>query len=148
MTKNHKTTQTETPGKPEDVPTVMALLFGWNMELSRFYLHRFQQYCALPTSFLSCHSLEDLRAGQAEFLKQLMDEYRIGSQRLSMIANADDATLNLDTNYAAKLLKAQEDAAAIIDQAKVQAKRILDSAERQNKPSQAESEQTALKKHA
>ncbi len=148
MTRSHKTIQSETPDKPADVPTAVALLFGWNMELSRFYLHRYQQYCALPTSFLSCRSLEDLRTRQAEFLKQLMDEYRIGSQRLSKIANADEVVLNLDTDYAAKLLKAQEDAAAIIDQAKVQAKRILESAERQNKPSQTETEQTARKRQA
>jgi len=74
--------------------------------------------------------VEDLRTRQAEFLKQLMDENRIGAQRLSNIANADEAVLKLDTDYSATLLKAQEDAAAIIDQAKVQAKRILDSAEK------------------
>jgi len=148
MTKSHKTIQPETPEKLAEVPAAMALLFGWNMELSRFYLRRYQQYCALPTSFLSCLSLEDLRTRQAEFLKQLMDEYRIGSRRLSNIANADEADGNLNADYAATLLKAQEDAAAIIDQAKVQAKRILDSAEKRNKPSQVGSEENALKKQA
>ncbi len=148
MTKSQKTIQSETPDNPADLPAAVALLFGWNMELSRFYLHRYQQYCALPINFLSCHSVEDLRTRQAEFLKQLMDEYRIGAQRLSNIANADEAVLKLDTDYSATLLKAQEDAAAIIDQAKVQAKRILDSAEKQNKPSQTETEQTAIKKQA
>lgn len=148
MTESHKTVQTETPGKPADMPAAMALLFGWNMELSRFYLHRYQQYCALPTSFLSCISLEDLRTRQAEFLQQLMNEYRIGAQRLSRIAHPDGTVADLSTDYAAELLKAQEDAAAIIDQAKVQAKRILDSAERQNKSGQAAAEQTALKKKA
>ncbi|MEE4236318.1 MAG: hypothetical protein V2I51_06310 [Anderseniella sp.] len=109
----------------------MAFLFGWNMELAQFYFRRYQQYWTSPVNFLACRSTEELRAAQAEFLQRLMADYRENAVRLSQIANGPMSAADLDTAYEARLLKAQEDAAAIIEQAKLQATRILESVQKQ-----------------
>lgn len=114
-----------------DVPSVTAFLFGWNMEMAQFYFRRYQQYWTSPAKFLACQSVEELRAVQAEFLQQLMADYRENAVRLSQIANGSTSTADFDTAYEARLLKAQEDAAAIIEQARAQARRILESVQKQ-----------------
>ena len=134
-------------GKP-DVPSATAFLFGWNMEMAQFYFRRYQQYCTAPINLLACRSVEDLRVQHAEFLQQMMADYRENALRLSMIAGGGASAINLDSDYASHLLKAQDDAAAIIEQAKVKANRILESAEKQAATNEAGSEATATKKQA
>ncbi len=131
-----------------DVPSVTAFLFGWNMELAQFYFRRYQQYWTSPVRFLACQSVEELRAAQAEFLQQLMADYRENAVRLSQIANGSNSTTHLDTAYEARLLKAQQDAAAIIEQAQAQARRILESVQRQVDKNEALAVQERVKKQA
>ncbi len=109
----------------------MALLFGWNMELAQFYFRRYQQYWTLPLNVRAWQSAEELQAVQAEFLQNLMADYRENAIRLSRIANGPTSTAALDTTYEARLLKAQDDAEAIIAQARLQATRILESVQKQ-----------------
>lgn len=117
-------------GKMPDVPSSIAMLFGWNMEMAQFYFRRYQQYCTSPVGFASCKTLEDVQHQQAEFLNCLMADYRENATRLSMIAHVNEPAKSADAAYSAKLLQAQEDAAAIIEQAKAQADRILKSAQK------------------
>jgi len=135
------------PSKP-DVASTVSFLFGWNMELAQFYFRRYQQYCIAPASLLACQSVEDLRAHHAEFLQQMMADYRENAIRLSMIANGRGSEASLHSDYASHLLKAQDDAAAIIEQAKVTASRIVESAEKRAASSKAKSETSVAKKTA
>ena len=115
--------------KKHDLPSSIAMLFGWNMEMAQFYFRRYQQYCTSPISFAACKTLDDVQHQQAEFLNCLMADYRENATRLSMIAHIDQPVKSADAAYSEKLLQAQEDAAAIIEQAKAQADRILRSAQ-------------------
>ena len=130
-TQKPETDQSQPSVAEPDVPSIAAFLFGWNMELAQFYCRRYQQYWTSPVRFLACQSVEELRVAQAEFLQQLMADYRENAVRLSQIANGSTSAANLDTAYEAKLLKAQKDAAAIIEQAQAQARRILESVQKQ-----------------
>jgi hypothetical protein len=135
-------TQSETTLSGPDVPTAAAFLFGWNMEMAQFYFRRYQQYCTSPVSFMACRSVEELRVRHAEFLQQMMSDYRENAHRLSMIAGWANPNASLDSEYASKLIKAQEDAAAIIEQAKVKANRILESANKQTSSNEENQETT------
>jgi len=129
MTKSTKTTTTPVgKTKDPDVPASIAMLFGWNMEMAQFYFRRYQQYCTSPIEFMACKSVGEAQTQQAEFLQKLMEDYRENASRLSRIAHMDQPAKSADADYAAKLLKAQEDAANLIDQARAQAERILETA--------------------
>ena len=120
-----------------DITAPINFLFEWNAGITRFYLHRYQQYWTLPFRVQSCRSPEDIKALQADFVRELFGDYRREAARLSKLSGAAGEVSQEDRNaeYAAHLLKAQEDAAAIIDQAKAQADAILASAEaRSEKP--------------
>jgi len=125
------------PSSPQDtnndVAAMMAFLSEWNEEIVQFYVSRYQQYWSLPMQLQSCSSLDDLRALQQDFQATLFDDYRDEAARLSRVVNAarKDLEPQQGTDYEAELLKAQQDAAAIIEQAKVQAERILASAREQ-----------------
>ena len=147
-TQKPKSDQSQASVTEPDVPSVTAFLFGWNMELAQFYFRRYQQYWTSPARFLACQSVEELRAAQAEFLQQLIADYRENAVRLSQIANGSASTADLDTAYEARLLKAQEDAAAIIEQAQAQARRILESVQKQVDKNEALPVQERAKKQA
>lgn len=128
-----KTAENVKSSTPEPAYIGTASLAGfltkWNAEIVRFYSHRYQRYWTLPLQFFSCRSMKDVETLQLDFRRELIEDYQAEAARLSRIADeAPDQTLNLDEAYAAGLLKAQEDAAAIIEQAKVQAEQILASA--------------------
>lgn len=110
-----------------DAAPSIAFLFEWNAEITRFYLSRFQKYGLLPWSLQSCRTPDDFSALQAEFQRQLAEDYEEEAARLSRIVGASEhsAGATQDSDYAAGLLKAQEDAAAIIEQAKAQAESIV-----------------------
>lgn len=101
----------------------IGFLYEWNAEIMRFYLTRFQKCGTLPWRLTACQSPEETQEVQADFMAELAEDYRQEANRLSSIAGnlGEDA-------YTSRLLKAQEDAAAIIAQAKAQAEEILRSA--------------------
>jgi len=110
----------------DTIPSI-AFLFDWNMEITRFYQSRFQKYGLLPWRVQSCRAPDDFGALQAEFQCQLVEDYERVAARLSRIVGASEhsAGATEDPDYAASLLKAQEDAATIIEQAKAQAESIV-----------------------
>ena len=148
QTQKQETAQTQSSDVKPDAPSVMGFLFGWNMELAQFYFRRYQQYWTLPLNFRTCQSPEELRAVQAEFLQNLMADYRENAIRLSQIANGPTSAGHRDTTYEARLLKAQEDAEAIIAQAKLQATRILESVQKQIDKNEALPKPQPTKKQA
>lgn len=121
---------TETETDTEVVPG-LRFLIRWNAELTAFYAYRYQQYWALPLRLLSCSTPGDVQTLQGEFVRQLIADYRDEAARLSKIAGEPEQQSGrpMEPDYAARLQKAQQDAAFIIDQAKAQAERILASAE-------------------
>jgi len=132
----------EQPETEPSAPSPVEMLSAWNLEIGRFYLRRYQQYWKLPMRMQSLITQNDFKEVQSEFLADLAEDYRGEAARLSQIVDADNAaepTVTTEVTaeataeakereYAASLLKAQEDAAAIIDQAKAQAEKILASA--------------------
>ena len=124
---------TETIAQPDQS---LQFLSSWNAELIRFYAHRYQEYGMLPLRLLSCSTLADMQRLQGEFLQQLVVDYRDEAATLSKIAGEPDqqSGTSLASDYAAGLQKAQRDAAAIIEEGKAQAARIVASAEEQAKP--------------
>ncbi len=111
----------------------MAFLSEWNEEIVQFYVSRYQQYWSLPMQLQSCSSLDDLRALQQDFQATLFEDYLDEAARLSRVVKAAHKHLvpEPEADYETALLKAQQDAAAIIEQAKAQAERILASARQQ-----------------
>ena len=114
-----------------DCDSTLDFLQRWNMELTTFYAQRYLQYAALPMRLFSCRSVAEFEALQKDFLEQLAVDYRREAAKLSWIsgAAAEDLDASAVAEYAARLQKAQQDAAAILEQAKAQADRILMSAE-------------------
>jgi hypothetical protein len=113
-----------------DAVQPIELLFAWNTEITRFYLNRCQQYWLLPSRLLSCAAPADVQTFQAEFLRKLTEDYRDLATKLLQIAGrpAQSFEKAAQEHYASTLLKAQRDAAAILDQAMAQADRIRASA--------------------
>lgn len=101
----------------------IGFLLEWNAEVTRFYLSRFQKCAALPWRLTTCQSPEETQEVQASFMSDLAEDYRQQANRLTDIVGGVGEDV-----YTARLLKAQEDAGAIIAQAKVQADEIMKSA--------------------
>jgi len=121
--------QSNKPARQHDMLSAAGFLMKWNAEITRFYTQRYQHYWQLPLELLSCRSTDDLHELQEKFRKELLEDYRAEVSRLSSIATeVSDEAEGFDNGYAAGLLKAQEDAAILIDQARKQAERILDTA--------------------
>jgi hypothetical protein len=137
----------ETTERKED--SLVGFLTKWNAEITRFYVSRYQRYWTIPIQLLSCTSSEDIKALQAEFKHELFEDYRAEASRLARIANE---TLDLprpsESDYAASLLKAQRDANAIIEQAKLQAERIVASAQKRADLPEQTAEEITRKKRA
>ncbi len=121
--------QSNEPARQHDMLSVAGFLTRWNAEITRFYTQRHQHYWQLPFELLSCRSTDDLQKLQEKFRRELLEDYHAEVASLSSIATeVSDQAEGFDNGYAAGLLKAQEDAAVIIDQAKKQAERILNTA--------------------
>jgi len=108
-----------------DASPSIGFLFEWNAEVTRFYLSRFQKCAALPWRLTACKSPEETQEVQASFMSDLAEDYRHEANQLTNIVGGVGEDV-----YTARLLKAQEDAAAIIAQAKVQADEIINSAKK------------------
>jgi len=114
-----------------EIGSVIEFLCDWNAEITRFYMHRYHQYWLLPWRLQTLESPNDLHVLQADFQRKLVSDYRQLSFSLTRIVDAvvKESAMAPDQSYATSLLNAQRDAAAIIEQAKSQAERILASAE-------------------
>jgi hypothetical protein len=116
-----------------DPSPCLSLLSRWNAELAGFYCKRAQQYWSLPLRLMSCRSTDEAVGVQVDFYHQLIEDYRQETETLHEIA-AQGRTHSESEDvapYAARLLKAQEDAREIVRQAKVQADRIIASAKKE-----------------
>ncbi len=151
------TTTTADAGPPSlpqdtsyDVGASMAFLNEWNAEITQFYLKRCQEYWSLPGRLQSCELMDDLRAVQQDFQHALVEDYRDEAARLARVVRATSKRLNPEpeTDYETALLKAQRDAAAIIEQAKDQAERILASARKQAEGPAETAKETPARKSA
>jgi hypothetical protein len=126
--------------------SLVGFLTRWNAEITRFYVSRYQRYWTVPIRMLSCTSTEDIKAMQAEFGRELLEDYRAEASRLARIAN--ETLEPPGSDYAASLLKAQQDAGEIIEQAKLQAERIVASAQKSVATPEPIEEEVARKKSA
>ena len=110
------------------------MLGRWNMEITSLYGKRMQEYFLLPLRVMQSTSPDDLAKAQEQFSQTLLTDYRVAAKKLALAIGADVDTGKAGGHeeYAARLLKAQEDARDIIDQAKAQAKRIIEDAEKRS----------------
>jgi hypothetical protein len=145
-----------------DAIECMEVLTNWNLSMLNFYMNRAQAYWALPTELPALLTPDDCVDAQEQFLATMVADYAAQAERLRQIvpegvAQPDESC---GTGYEQGLLKAQADAAKIIDQAKRQAARIMADAEKRasalsGAPAKAAGEvasatgdETALKKSA
>jgi hypothetical protein len=110
----------------------LGMLNQWNTDIASFYGRRMQAYAMLPVNLMLCVSPGDVADAQEDFSRTLMADYRAAAEKLAQAAGLEagktqggDAT----QAYAAALLKAQDDARAILEQARAQAQRIIADAE-------------------
>lgn len=109
------------------------MLMRWNSELVSLYSKRMQEYWALPLQMMTCASPDDVADVQERFMRKLREDYGAAAAGLAELATRG-LSVEPQENYAATLLKAQEDARAIIDQARAQAARIMAEAEERSQP--------------
>jgi hypothetical protein len=126
-------TETDRPDKTAERGLVggAELLANWNYSLVDFYARRLQKYWQYPFALAEMHSVEDVAYSLIEFETELLADYADQADEFRRIAGgkrrkARGAPVQ---QYEASLLKAQEDAALIIEQAKAQAERIISSAQ-------------------
>ena len=100
-----------------------SLLSQWNTELAALYGKRTQAVFALPFRLMQCSSSDDLEDLQEDYSRALHRDYREAWDRLGLVFCA--GSLERTETYAATILKAQEDAAKILELAREQAERIV-----------------------
>jgi len=106
------------------------LLADWNYCLADFYARRLQKYWKYPFDLAGMRSLEEVAQSLLKFETELLSDYASQANALQRIAlgKRRKADVGQIQQYEARLLKAQKDAALIIEQAKAQAERIVESA--------------------
>ena len=121
------------------------MLGQWNVEIASLYGKRIRECSMFPLSLMLCTSPDDVTDAQEKFSETLLADYRAAVEKLScaMGANAGKAGGNEASEaYAAALLKAQEDARNILDQARAHAMRIIEDAQAQNAEQQGAKDRT------
>ena len=118
-------------GAPALPSSWLPLLGQWNMELAFLYGKRLQEYCMLPFSMTLCTSPDDVADAAEKFSETLLADYRQTAAKLAQSVASDAKALVKHANeaYATILLKAQDDARNILDQARAQASRIVADAD-------------------
>ena len=103
----------------------------WNIEIASLCSRRMQYWSTFPMRLMQCSSSDDLSKAQDEFSQILLTDYRAAAEKLVLAINSSASSGQIESNqeYATTLLKAQEDAGNIIDQARAQAKRIVEEAQ-------------------
>jgi hypothetical protein len=111
----------------------LNLLGRWNMEIASLYGKRMQECSVFPFSLMMCTSPDDVTDAQERFSGILLADYRAAAEKLmhSIGTHRQSDGSEADQAYAATLLKAQDDARNILDQARAHAKRIIDDAQAQ-----------------
>ncbi len=115
-----------------DAVECMEVLSKWNLSMLNFYVDRAQAYWRLPSELPALLTPDDCIAAHERFLATMVADYAAQADRLKQLMPDGAAQLAEagGSSYAQSLLKAQSDAAQIIDQAKHQAERILADAEK------------------
>ena len=109
----------------------LSIAARWQEELMRFSLLRMNRYCDFSQRLRQCRSLGDVLAIQSDFVQQMMADYGAESQVLAKdlvqpMAESARAQAGVPApSYEKSILKAQHDAARIIEMAKEQAERIV-----------------------
>ena len=129
-----------------DVSECLEFLGNWNQSLFGFYVGRVQQYWKLPFEIQPASSPEEYFQMHERFLHKMVADYAEQAEKLMEIANKELSGSRdpSEPEYAAHLLKAQQDAAKIIDQAKAQAEHILAAAEERAGETAAEPERQPM----
>lgn len=130
-----------------DPSPCLSLLSRWNAELTGFYCKRAQQYWSLPLRLMSCRSADEAIGVQVDFYHQLIEDYRQETETLHEIVTQGRTHSESEdvAPYAARLLKAQEDAREIVRQAKAQADRIIASAKKESTTPAVEATEAKVK---
>jgi hypothetical protein len=104
-----------------------TLLTRWNYSLVAFYLRRWQRQMELPFHLARSTSPAELVEARRAFEEDLIADY--GDQAEALHQTCWETPSPWDPgDYGGVLLKAQEDARLLLDQAKAQADRIIASA--------------------
>ncbi len=119
----------------------LQMLSRWNMEIASLYGKRMQECCAFPLSLMLCTSPDDVTDAQEKFSGTLLADYRDAAEKLTRAIGANASKVEANEAYAAALLKGQEDARNILDQARAHAKRIVEDAQAQSVVPQAAKDQ-------
>jgi regulator of protease activity HflC (stomatin/prohibitin superfamily) len=109
----------------------MDMLSNWNLSLYGFYFERLQEWWKIPLEVPALRSADDYVELHEQFLDKMVGDYAEQAENLLEIVRSE-FQLSRDTegsDYETRLLKAQQDAARIIDQAKAQAEHIIAEAE-------------------
>lgn len=113
---------------------VLEAATKWQEEFLRFFGQRMNGYVEFTSQLRKCRSPADLLNLQTSFVRQMLSDYRteaewITSQILNAQKPAQQQLEQAFDSYEETILKAQQDAAKIIDLAKDQAARIVENAE-------------------
>jgi hypothetical protein len=114
--------------------SVLEAATKWQQELLRFFSKRANGYVELTNQLAQCKSPSDFLNLQTNFVRQMLADYRsetewIAGQFLNAQKPVRQQIEHTFESYEETILKAQQDAAKIIDMAKNQASRILQDAE-------------------
>lgn len=114
-----------------DMTECMDMLSNWNLSLYGFYFERLQQWWQIPFEVPALRSADDYVELHERFLDKMVGDYAEQAENLSEIVRSEFQLSRdpVESDYEARLLKAQKDAAQIIDQAKAQAEHIMAEAE-------------------
>lgn len=111
-----------------------AMAIKWQQEVMRFFGRRMASYVELSGQMPQCRNPGDWLALQTRFLQQMLADYRAEAEwattQFSRLERPVQKEIDQAFNsYEETLLKAQRDAARIIDMAKDQAQRIVENAQ-------------------
>jgi hypothetical protein len=114
--------------------SVLEAATKWQQELLRFFSKRANGYVELTSQLSQCKTPSDFLNLQTNFVRQMLADYRsetewIANQFLNAQKPVQQQIDHTFETYEETILKAQQDAAKIIDMAKDQASRILEDAE-------------------
>jgi hypothetical protein len=133
-------------GVPTTLPDAFALLARWNYSLAAFYLRRFQRQMDLPLRLVRTTSPADLmevrRAFETDLIADYADQAAVLHRTCAEAGHTGGAEPST-VDYGGELLKAQEHAAQLIEQAKTQAERIVARAKARAAEITAEAEGSA-----
>jgi hypothetical protein len=120
---------------PASAASWLQMLSQWNLEIVSLYGKRMRECSMFPLSMMLCTSPDDVADAQEKFSETLLADYRAAAEKLTRAIGADASKVRgneANEAYAAALLKGQEDARNILDQARAHAMRIIEDAQGQN----------------